>query len=103
LKSEILTKEGIINGFKNSLNQVQEKNESLTGLTNRLESEIAFTKKQLSNIRENIDKNKETFLLYSKSLSNTEIDLEKAIQVIIAIFFKFIIFIGHILIQKLYI
>ena len=103
MKSEILTKEGIINGFKNSLNQVQEKNESLTGLTNRLESEIAFTKKQLSNIRENIDKNKETFLLYSKSLSNTEIDLEKAIQVIIAIFFKFIIFIGHILIQKLYI
>ncbi len=82
LKSEILTKEGIINGFKNSLNQVQEKNESLTGLANRLESEIAFTKKQLSNIRENIDKNKETFLLYSKSLSNTELELEKAIQVI---------------------
>jgi len=80
LKSEILTKEGIINGFKNSLNQVQEKNESLTGLANRLESEIAFTKKQLSNIRENIDKNKETFLLYSKSLSNTEMELEKAIQ-----------------------
>jgi len=80
LKSEILTKEGVINGFKNSLNQVQEKNESLTGLANRLESEIAFTKKQLSNIRENIDKNKETFLLYSKSLSNTEMELEKAVQ-----------------------
>ena len=51
------------------------------GLANRLESEIAFTKKQLSNIRENIDKNKETFLLYSKSLSNTEMELEKTIQV----------------------
>jgi outer membrane murein-binding lipoprotein Lpp/uncharacterized protein YukE len=77
LKSDILTKEGIINGFKISLSQVQEKNESLMGLANRLESEIAFTKKQLSNIRENIDKNKETFLLYSKSLSNTEMELEK--------------------------
>lgn len=85
MKSEILTKEGVINGFKNSLNQVQEKNESLTGLANRLESEIAFTKKQLSNIRENIDKNKETFLLYSKSLSNTEMELEKAVQVNIKI------------------
>jgi len=81
LKSDILTKEGIINGFKISLSQVQEKNESLMGLANRLESEIAFTKKQLSNIRENIDKNKETFLLYSKSLSNTEMELEKTIQV----------------------
>ncbi|ORX50411.1 hypothetical protein BCR36DRAFT_583539 [Piromyces finnis] len=80
LKSEILTKEGVINGFKHSLNQVQERNESLTGLSNRLESEIAFTKKQLSNVRENIDKNKETFLLYSKSLSNTEMELEKASQ-----------------------
>jgi len=76
-----LTKEGVINGFKISLSQVQEKNESLMGLANRLESEIAFTKKQLSNIRENIDKNKETFLLYSKSLSNTEMELEKTIQV----------------------
>jgi len=76
-----LTKEGVINGFKISLSQVQEKNESLMGLANRLESEIAFTKKQLSNIRENIDKNKETFLLYSKSLSNTEMELEKALQV----------------------
>ncbi|KAG4107310.1 hypothetical protein H8356DRAFT_1622505 [Neocallimastix lanati (nom. inval.)] len=80
LKSDILTKEGVINGFKISLSQVQEKNESLMGLANRLESEIAFTKKQLSNIRENIDKNKETFLLYSKSLSNTEMELEKALQ-----------------------
>ena len=76
-----MTKEGVINGFKISLSQVQEKNESLMGLANRLESEIAFTKKQLSNIRENIDKNKETFLLYSKSLSNTEMELEKALQV----------------------
>eukprot|EP00128_Syssomonas_multiformis_P015282 Colp12_sorted_trinity150504_noHs@16254 len=53
----------------------QEKNESLTMLLNKVESEVTFLKRQIDQCGEKREKLKETFTTYTRTLRQTEDEL----------------------------
>ncbi|KND03997.1 uncharacterized protein SPPG_01445 [Spizellomyces punctatus DAOM BR117] len=74
-KDTILNMTGEISGFKHSLRKAQEENESLTVLLNKLEGEVDFLKREIGSINEQKEKLKESWTMYTKSLSQTEAEL----------------------------
>ncbi|KAI9098134.1 hypothetical protein DFS34DRAFT_704117 [Phlyctochytrium arcticum] len=74
-KDTILNMTGEISGFRYSLRQAQEQNETLTVLLNKLEGEVEYIKREIADINEQKEKLKESWTIYTKSLQQTESEL----------------------------
>ena len=74
-----------IAGFRRSLRRAQDEGETLTGVLHKLENDIDFVKRQISNMQEQQDKLKETYSMYMKSLSQAEQEMNQLQQERIAV------------------
>ncbi|KAI9201921.1 uncharacterized protein BJ171DRAFT_569980 [Polychytrium aggregatum] len=79
-KDQIQSMVGEINGFKLSLRRAQEESETVTMLLAKLEGEVNFLKKQIGIVGENKEKLKDTYMVYTKSLGQTEQELAQVMQ-----------------------
>lgn len=70
-----------LSGFRRSLRQSQEESETLMGILSKLENEIEFVKKQTMIINDQKDKLRETYQIYTKSLEQTELELQQIMNV----------------------
>ena len=68
-------------GYRQGIREEQERNETLTVLLNKLESEQAFLKRQMETIADRSDKVKESYSMYTKSLRHTEMDMAQTMNV----------------------
>ncbi|KAI8800296.1 hypothetical protein BJ742DRAFT_881140 [Cladochytrium replicatum] len=71
---------GEINGFKHSLHRTQEENETLTLLLNRLEGEVEHLKRLIAGVSESRNRLHETYMMFSKTLAQTEQELSQVLQ-----------------------
>ncbi|KAJ3073729.1 Coiled-coil domain-containing protein 40, partial [Quaeritorhiza haematococci] len=78
-KSELLNMTNELSGFKHSLRKAASTNESLTLLLNRLENEVDYLKNQITQVTEAKDRLKESYTMYTKSLSQTESELAQVL------------------------
>lgn len=69
-----------LSGFQRSLRNSQEESETLLGILNKLESEIEHIKKQTMIINDEKDKLRESYQMYSKTLEQTEKELQTVVD-----------------------
>ncbi|KAJ1554719.1 Coiled-coil domain-containing protein 40 [Nowakowskiella sp. JEL0078] len=79
-KENLLNLTGEINGFKLSSRRAQDQNETLTQLLSKLEIEVDHLRQSIATIIENKEKLKESYTVYSKSLTQTENELSQVMQ-----------------------
>ncbi|KAJ3133055.1 Coiled-coil domain-containing protein 40 [Physocladia obscura] len=79
-KDTMISLNGEIAGFKLSLRRAQEQSETLTMLLSKLENETEHLKRIIANVADQKDKLMDTHMLYSKTLTKTEEELEQANQ-----------------------
>ena len=80
-RDSLISIDNEINGFKQSLRKQQDHQEALTMLLTKLENEIEFLKKQTRSNNEQKDKIKESYAMYSKTLGQTQEELNAVNQV----------------------
>jgi len=78
--NQLVNKQGEINGYKITLRKAAEESEALTLLMNKLEGEVNMLKRQTSLVNDSKDKLKESYSLFSKSLSQTEAELTQVMS-----------------------
>ncbi|KAI8622572.1 hypothetical protein BC830DRAFT_1088809 [Chytriomyces sp. MP71] len=79
-KDTLVSLNGEIAGFKQSLRRAQEQSEMLTMLLTKLEGETEHLKRMISTVAEQRDKLMDTHILYSKTLSKAEEELSQVNQ-----------------------
>jgi chromosome segregation ATPase len=66
-----------LQGFRRTLRKTQEESETLLMILNKIENEIEFVKKQTMILHDQKDKLLESYQMYTKSLEQTECELQK--------------------------
>jgi septal ring factor EnvC (AmiA/AmiB activator) len=90
----LITLNGEINGFKQSLRKAQEQSETLSLLLSKLESEIESLKNQIMDVSDKRERLLEDYSMYTKTLQQTEAELAQVTQVE---FITYVIYINQIL------
>lgn len=76
-KDTLLSMNGELEGFKASFRKTQEEGESFSSILGKIEGEIELMKYQVVTIQEQRDTLKESYVMFMKSLNQTELDLSQ--------------------------